>query len=163
MDYIIDAEPERIEKTIPHVGVFAGYRLSLYDTAEQMSGTVFILDADTPPSKILTLSTIIESTRLAAIDYKQKKHRNASIMWQKYYEIINSFTTPFDLYYDDRVVKKKTFDYGYASTVHKSQGSSINNVFTDMKNILSCRDELEVRQLQYVALSRARTNAYVFQ
>lgn len=163
MDYIIDDEPIAMEKTIPHVGTFQGYRLSLYDTAEKMSGNVFIIDSNTPPSRIMTLSTIIESTRIAAIELKKQKSRASSEMWQRYYQIMESFTTPFDLYYDDRVVKKKTFDYGYASTVHKSQGSSINNVFVDMKNINVCKDPMELRQLQYVSLSRARTNAYLFQ
>lgn len=43
------------------------------------------------------------------------------------------------------------------------QGSSINNIFVDMKDISICRDPEEFRQLQYVALSRAISNAYVLQ
>ena len=43
------------------------------------------------------------------------------------------------------------------------QGSSINNVFIDMKDIGICRDELELRQLQYVSVSRAKTNAHILQ
>jgi len=84
-------------------------------------------------------------------------------LWSIYYKITKSFATFTDLYYDDRVVKKKTFGYGYASTVHRSQGSTIENVFIDMKNVMSCRDILEVRQLQYVSISRASKNAYILQ
>jgi hypothetical protein len=41
------------------------------------------------------------------------------------------------------------------------QGSSITNVYIDMKDILKCRDEEELRQLQYVALSRTKNNIYI--
>lgn len=163
MDYIIASPPIKTEKNIPHVGIFPGFLLELYDTAEDSTGNVFILDKDTSSSTLLKLASVVESTRLAAIDLKERNDRRASLMWQKYYEIINSFTVPFDLYYDGRVIKKKTFDYGYASTVHKSQGSSIDNVFIDMKNIITCRDTMELRQLQYVSISRTRNNAYILQ
>ena len=49
-----------------------------------------------------------------------KKSRYSYVKWKEYYEINNSFTTPFNLYYDNRLIRKKSFDYGYASTVHKS-------------------------------------------
>jgi len=32
-----------------------------------------------------------------------------------------------------------------------------------MKNIKKCRDKEELRQLQYVAVSRARKNVYILQ
>ena len=48
-------------------------------------------------------------------------------------------------------------------TVHKSQGSSINNVFIDMKDVSICRDKEELRQLQYVGVSRTKTNCYILQ
>lgn len=41
------------------------------------------------------------------------------------------------------------------------QGSSITNVYIDMKDILKCRDEEELRQLQYVAISRTKNNIYI--
>lgn len=43
------------------------------------------------------------------------------------------------------------------------QGSSINNVFIDMKDVSICWDPIEYRQLQYVSVSRARKNAYILQ
>ena len=41
------------------------------------------------------------------------------------------------------------------------QGSSITNVYIDMKDILKCRDEEVLRQLQYVAISRTKNNIYI--
>ena len=43
------------------------------------------------------------------------------------------------------------------------QGSSITNVYIDMKDILRCKDEEELRQLQYVGLSRTSNDAFILQ
>jgi ATP-dependent exoDNAse (exonuclease V) alpha subunit len=77
--------------------------------------------------------------------------------------MLGSFTTPIDLYYDGRLIRKKSFDYSYALTAYKSQGSSYNNVLVDIRNINICKDEQIKRQLQYVALSRTRNNVLIYQ
>ena len=163
MDYVIDEEPEEAIIKIPHFAPVKGFRLSLYDYGNKNSSKVFILSKETPQIYIDSLTNLIEETRLRAIEAKARKERDSGTLWKKYYDIINSFASPFELIYDNRVIKKKTFDYGYACTCHKSQGSSINNVFIDMKNISICWDPMEFRQLQYVAVSRARNNAYILQ
>lgn len=43
------------------------------------------------------------------------------------------------------------------------QGSTIDNVFVDMKDIKKCTNAEQLRQLQYVSISRSRKNAYVLQ
>ena len=91
----------------------------------------------------------------------KKEKRKAAVIWRKYFDTINSFASMFDLYYDNRVIKKKTFNYGYAISVHKSHGTTIDNVFVDISNINTVRDKNELQQLQYVALSRTRGNAYI--
>lgn len=75
--------------------------------------------------------------------------------------MVKSFATPKDIMWDNRVIKKKTFDYGYASTIHKIQGSSLKTIFVDMSNILICKNINEIRQMQYVSLSRTKTDAYI--
>ena len=100
---------------------------------------------------------------MKAIEAKQQRSRRASFLWKDYFNILGSFASPIDLYYDGRMVRKKSFDYGYAMTVHKSQGSSLNNVFIDMKDINKCRNKDEFRQLQYVSVSRTKNNAHILQ
>ena len=39
----------------------------------------------------------------------------------------------------------------------------INNVFIDSKDLGVCRNVEELRQLQYVALSRTKNNVYILQ
>lgn len=41
------------------------------------------------------------------------------------------------------------------------QGSTYDNIFIDMSDIKKCRVPEEMRQLQYVALSRTRNNIYI--
>ena len=65
--------------------------------------------------------------------------------------------------YDNRVVKNKTFDYGYAMTVFKAQGSNIDNVFIDIKDINRCKDDNTKRQMQYVGLSRTKNKIFLLQ
>ena len=62
---------------------------------------------------------------------------------------------------DNRCIAKKDFDLGYCSTVHKLQGSSVENICIDLPNIKECKDKLVRRQLEYVAFSRTRHNAFI--
>jgi exodeoxyribonuclease-5 len=44
-------------------------------------------------------------------------------------------------------------DYAYASTVHKSQGSTFDTVFVDRRDLQACRGD-ERDALLYVAVTR---------
>ena len=74
---------------------------------------------------------------------------------------MGKFLTPIDIVWDNRVIRCKSIDYGYAITSHKSQSSSFDDVVVDINNILLCKDMTEVRQMEYVALSRTRNNVYL--
>lgn len=51
--------------------------------------------------------------------------------------------------------------YTYCITVHRSQGSTYENVYVDVPNILKNRKQQERNRLLYVAFSRASQNLYV--
>lgn len=160
MDYIIVNDPEKININIPNVGIFPGWKLELYDSLTKSSENISIVSEDISKDYIDLLSYTIENIRQKAINAPKQKR---SFWWRKYFEIQGSFTIPFDLYFDGRLIRKKSFDYSYAITTHRSQGSSYNNILVDIKNINSCHDEAIKRQLQYVALSRTRNNALIYQ
>lgn len=164
MDYIINSEPIKCMIRIPNFGSLPGWKFSLYDSLEKCSASISILCKEELTSEMIySLAEKIEDYRQQAVAYSSISKQKARFYWQKYYEMINSFTTPVDLYYDNRLIRKKSFDYGYAITSHKSQGSSFNNIFVDIRNINSCKDEAIRRQLQYVTLSRTRNDVLIYQ
>lgn len=160
MDYIITSKPAAKKINIPNFGSLFGYSICLYDTGNKSNTYVDILSPELPESDFEELAASIEDIRLTAID-ATGKYKNKC--WSKYYKMMESFTTPKDLYFDGRLIRKKSFDRGYATTVHKSQGSSFDTILIDMQNINKCPVKENIRQLQYVALSRTRNNAYIYQ
>ena len=141
-----------------------GYNLSLYDSLYKISEPVCILDRENIEKYYLeSLAERIESIRRDAIRVSKSDKRKGNKIWQIYFKMIGSFTSPYDLVYQNRVIRRKSFDYGYAITVHKSQGSTFTDTFIDMKDINCCSDDETRRQLQYVALSRTQRNAVILQ
>lgn len=164
LDYVITTDPIQTTRKIPYFISLPGYELELYDTVYKSLFRVFVLDQNIEQDYIDSLCQLMETTRMNAISAKNNGNRTlANTLWQKYFSILNSFATSKPFKWDNRTVKKKTFDYGYCSTVHKIQGCSINNIFMDMKNVFSCRDLNEIRQMQYVGISRTKNNAYILQ
>ena len=160
MDYIIVDDPKNAHIFIPNVGSFPGYSVELYNSFTKETGIVNIIDKNMDKQYIDLLAFKIEDYRTRAITTKDKRLKG--MYWKYYFQIMNSFAAPFDIYYDNRLIRKKSIDYGYAVTVHKSQSSSITNVFVDMKDLFKQRNAEELRQLQYVALSRARKDVYIY-
>lgn len=159
MDYIIINEPIKIDLPIPYYKKLPAYKLELYDVGKNKKASINILDKNLDLEEFYNLAKIIEEYRLKAVQATRYKGK----LWEKYYDIYRSFTTPIDLIYDNRLIRKKSFDRGYATTIHKSQGSSYNNVYIDMNDVNRCKNLKTVRQLQYVSLSRTINNAYIFQ
>jgi exodeoxyribonuclease-5 len=54
-----------------------------------------------------------------------------------------------------------TFNYAYASTVHKAQGSTFTNTFVMMVDLNICMHAEERQELIYTALSRAAVNSFL--
>ena len=160
MDYLLVKDPKPIDIRIPYFMSLPAFELSLYDTGNNETHNIKILDKNIDPSIFESLAAHIDSLRLQAIDALPKYR---GIAWGKYYSVLDSFTTPVDLRFDGRLIRKKSFDRGYALTIHKSQGSSYNNVYVDMTDVMRNRDPENLRQLQYVALSRTRGDTYIFQ
>ena len=161
MDYIILNEPVKREKQIHNFTALPGYDLILYDSVSKQTSTVFILSDEIDDLYLNYLAQTIETTRLAAITASNNTLRKNK--WKTYFKMMESFTTMKPLIFDDRIIKNKTFDYGYCSTTHKSQGLSLNTVCVDMNDLRRCTDKRILRQLQYVSLSRTKNNIYLLQ
>lgn len=165
MDYIVIEKPKKIDIQIPKFATsLPGYELKIYDSFLDKSGYIRILSKNIDDCYFNTIADFIETIRIDAIEFKERGWtKKAKMRWVDYFKAMDSFTTPVDLYLGNRLIRSKSFDYGYAISTHKSQGSTLDTVFIDIKNINTCRDIDERRQLQYVALSRTRSDAYILQ
>ena len=66
-------------------------------------------------------------------------------------------------YYSELIDKFADVTYGYAMTVHKSQGSTYERVFIDMKDIIHKNPkERESFQCLYTAITRASGEIHVY-
>ncbi|MGF1458329.1 MAG: ATP-dependent RecD-like DNA helicase [Leptolyngbyaceae cyanobacterium] len=54
-------------------------------------------------------------------------------------------------------------DYAYSLTIHKSQGSTFQDVFIDLPSMQANRNIIERNQLCYVALTRAAKRVFLYQ
>jgi superfamily I DNA/RNA helicase len=64
--------------------------------------------------------------------------------------------------WQDLVVDKfAQLNYGYSITVHKSQGSTFMNVFTDILDILGNNNQQETSKCLYTAITRSSKRLYL--
>ena len=84
------------------------------------------------------------------------------ILAKEFAEFRSSFAPMKSITEDRRTVVKKQFDFGYALTVHKSQGSTYDQVMFHEPSVENAKFlESTKQQLKYVAVSRARSRVYV--
>lgn len=153
----------KILKATPRVKIIEhiqcdGWDLELFDFQNQEIFSIFILSRNNSDDVFETLGVLLELQRIDAINANEK---SKSYLWKKYFKVANSFLTPKDIYVDNRLIIPKSLDYGYAMTVHKSQSCTIDNILVDMGNIQLIKNPKELKQLQYVVLSRTRNNVYM--
>lgn len=96
----------------------------------------------------------IEIKKLRSYYLKNYKESIATIdmliikpLWEEW---ANIFIDPF-----------ANVNYGYSTTVHKSQGSTYYNVYIDMDDILKNKSINEMKRCLYTAITRASNNIYL--
>lgn len=94
-----------------------------------------------------------------------RRHTNGTQFraWREFYDFKNKVLINYEVFnnYNDKV-NKKDFDYGYAQTTHKSQGSTYSNVGIYLPSFRTCYDKFTRRSLLYVASSRTSKTIYVY-
>lgn len=119
---------------------------------------IFILDPNTPQKTLYEIADIIDSFYA---QYKQLRNSGKLKEARKVYAILmefkQSFATMVPLYgRNGNLVKAKSLDYGYAHTIHKSQGGTYNKVVILGGTVNSFEDAQTRQQLKYVAITRAK-------
>lgn len=136
---------------------FKAWVLELYHMDEDKIKLALVLSKDNPQWMFDALAAEIESLRLSAVKSKSKYN------WREYFRLSEMFFTPVDLIYEDRIIKRKSLDYGYSISAHRSQGSNYMGVIVDFENLKTCPDKEMLRQLEYVSISRTRGDVYIYQ
>ena len=166
MPIIINSEDYYVNTIRPYINhhdikTFAVNLQSAYDT--RLTQTIQILDHKDEQSLVRYFKILSHLHKEALISTSN----NRAKAWNEYYKFKESILTmlsfPLPKANGNQIVKKD-IDYGYAITVHKSQGSTFDNVFVDLKDILYWSKEGKsvkrfdkdmINRLIYVSLSRA--------
>lgn len=107
------------------------------------------------------IATILDEYHKSFIKLASSNPANRGSIWREYYKGIGSIATTYDLKLGSSTVKKATFKPAYASTVHKAQGATYTNVIVNQYDINTARNEMDRKQLTYVAMSRPTKAAFV--
>jgi energy-coupling factor transporter ATP-binding protein EcfA2 len=108
--------------------------------------SVWYLEVKTEEGNYLTLRVLHELSR-ASLQQQLQTYAGEK-RWQEFWELKQRF---HDLH------------YAYSLTIHKSQGSTFQDVFVDLPDILVNFKLLERNQLCYVACTRAAKRLFVLQ
>ena len=139
-----------------------GYNLLIENLLnnKQTPFKAFIVSKNTPKEVIEALGERYEAMRLQALALPRgsKEARNS---WIALSSFKDSFMTPVDITYKGSTKIGKTLDYGYAHTIHKSQGGTYKYSFV-LDNTIDSFPDKELRsQLRYVAVTRAEEGTFV--
>ena len=120
---------------------------------------IFVLDHTDRESLIKyynQLNELINDAKNATGGTRAKK-------WRKYYDFKKSILLAANiLTKDGRILYKRDIDYGFAITSHKSQGSTYDVVFIDIKDMIYDKNNIiysdinDMLRRLYVACSRAK-------
>lgn len=107
---------------------------------------VWILEVETEEGDYKTLRVLHESGQgefQAKLDFLSKEKR-----WMEFWDLRQRF---------------HAVDYAYSLTIHKSQGSTFQDVFVDIPSMWANRNIIERNQLCYVAFTRAAKRLFLHQ
>ena len=163
IDYKVEEVSDKHSKNIDGVKV-NGYSVTLKQVnGDDRVNHIFILDSGTDINTLQQLSD----------KYKQINMQISQAFAEHQYDLLNALfdqksvfeasTVSMINYTDNRgnLLWKKSIDYGYAHTIHKSQGGTYNNVLIYADTIDRFQDQQVRQQLKYVAMSRAKDNVTV--
>lgn len=170
LDYLVTDVSEDVD--VNYLGFnLKGVRLTIKHTLTYKNGEVF-QEPQTitvlKPNQDFTKVTSFVKGRLKEISEIQDQGQKRQA-FEDLKESLSVVALPFDILDEkNEVILSKDFDYGYAHTIHKSQGGTYKYVFVDNMR-MSIKDKKtgewvitpDAPQLRYVGMTRAQEGAYV--
>ena len=171
IDYKVASVSNKISKQIISVingSVIAeveGYEVTLVNAMdnETVSDKVFVLDNNTSTQNLKVIANEIESiNKMISKAFMSRDFDTVRIAQKALSDIKLNTITMKDYQENGRLKIRKSLDYGYAHTIHKSQGGTYDKVMIYYDTITGAKFDADTQQqLKYVAVSRARENVYV--
>ena len=166
IDYIVTSVSEKKEKEIKTLKdriMVTGYEITLKVAAtdEKIDNKYFVLANDTPISDLNKIAKFGEEIQKAISNaFTNHDYDLLPMLNNIYNQFKNNTISMRNLEQGGRLIFRKALDYGYAHTIHKSQGGTYNKVmiYLDTINVF---DPKVQQQLKYVGVSRAKENVYV--
>lgn len=113
-----------------------GETFSVYNLTVDISmGFLRVVTDEDQGKLILVLTHISKAAR------RETNKFNRMILWQKFWKVKQSF---------------HSVRYGYAMTIHRLQGSTVNQLYLDAQDVLANRDKREAWRCLYVGSTRPR-------
>ena len=139
-----------------------GYNVEIKNllNKDSKSFKAFILDKNTPVDVLEQIGEEYEKIRLEAIS-KPKGSKEAARLWDQLSKFKDSFISTVDISYKGDVKINKSLDYGYAHTIHKSQGGTYKYSFIMADTVDNFKDDELKSQLRYVAVTRAENASFI--
>jgi hypothetical protein len=154
-DYVVeDVRPYTTEKNVIGVKI----NLRSVETGD-VSQNVFVVSKESIPQFVTLYNYYFANAKA-----RGKAGWNSFFKWRNQYLVLQDVydSVYYEQYGEKLFVTSKDIDYGYALTVHKSQGSTYKNVYVDLRDIAYNRDVTERRKLLYVALSRTSGKCVIY-
>lgn len=171
IDYKVASVSNKISKQIISVingSVIAeveGYEVTLVNAMdnETVSDKVFVLDNNTSTQNLKAIANEIESiNKMISKAFVSRDFDTVRIAQKALSDIKLNTITMKDYQENGRLKIRKSIDYGYAHTIHKSQGGTYDKVMIYYDTITGAKFDTDTQQqLKYVAVSRARQNVYI--
>lgn len=167
-DYqVIEVKPGNKVVNIDNVDIsFLGYHLVLKNLMNEEDGnkSVFVVDNNESEDKIqIFVEDVANKNRMGGQFMKDKDYYSAMICFREARMVESQLAfmkNIKDVSGKNKI--KQTLGYGYAHTIHKSQGGTYARVFVLEDTIKRFNDKQIEQQLKYVAMSRATDCVYVY-
>lgn len=160
-DYVIKNVSTVYSNNLNFLGSYLEVQMQDIELKDLISGSTITIPMlyNVTPQKAEELGRFLEEARVETIDLVSTVGKKA---WAQYFKLLKSFGTPVPATYKGKHILGKTFDTGFAHTIHKSQGGTYANIAINEDSINNFNDPSIIKQLKYVAVTRAENGAYIF-